>query len=65
MTGVAESPTLASAPRATARRRSPREWFADQDKRELGLWGGLFVLAVIAHVIGLGNRPFHHDEMPR
>src|SRR4051812_36927659 len=46
----------------TSRRRGPAAWFARQDSRELILWGVLFAAAVVVHVIGLGNRPFHHDE---
>jgi uncharacterized protein (TIGR03663 family) len=39
-----------------------KSWFARQDPRELLLWGALLVAAVIVRVIGLADRPFHHDE---
>src|SRR6478609_942545 len=65
MTDIA-APAGATAPErpanATKRRRSPATWFAAQDSRELLLWGGLIVAALIVRVIGLGDRPFHHDE---
>ena len=55
--------TATDAPESTKkRRRSPATWFAAQDTRELWLWGGLIVAALIVRVIGLGDRPFHHDE---
>ncbi len=47
---------------STSRRRGPAAWFARQDTHELIAWGVLFVAAIVVHVIGLGNRPFHHDE---
>lgn len=56
ITPAAEQPT------ARARRRSPKEWFADQDKRELSLWAALLVVGVIVRFIALGERAFHHDE---
>src|SRR6478735_2505160 len=55
--------TATDAPESTKkRRRSPATWFAAQDTRELLLWGGLIVAALIVRVIGLADRPFHHDE---
>src|SRR6188472_2655553 len=55
--------TATDAPESTTkRRRTPAAWFARQDSRELLLWGGLIVAALIVRVIGLGDRPFHHDE---
>ncbi len=61
MTEIAapSAPEHVDAPR---RRRSPATWFARQDARELAVWGVLFAAAVVVHLIGLGNRPFHHDE---
>src|SRR3954464_4428674 len=52
------------APVETARRRtrSPGAWFARQDPRELAFGGALLAASVLVHLIGLGNRPFHHDE---
>jgi uncharacterized protein (TIGR03663 family) len=49
-----------AAPRA--RRRSPAAWLAAQDKRELAVWGALIAAALVVRMIGLANRPFHHDE---
>ncbi len=51
-----------NARRRARRRRSPAAWFAAQDSRELLLWGVLIVAALLVRVIGLGDRPFHHDE---
>ena len=53
---------LDRGPPRAARRRSPAAWFAAQDKREVALWGALIAAALIVRVIGLGDRPFHHDE---
>jgi uncharacterized protein (TIGR03663 family) len=47
---------------AARRRRSPATWFAKQNSRELAAWGVLFAASILVHLIGLGNRPFHHDE---
>src|SRR4051794_2562287 len=47
---------------ATRRRRSPATWFANQNPRELAAWGVLLAASILVHLIGLGNRPFHHDE---
>ena len=48
---------------APPRRRAPAAWFARQDPRELRVWGvAVRRRAVVVRVIGLGNRPFHHDE---
>jgi len=58
-TAEATSPAAGAAP---ARASRIGAWYARQDKRELALWGGLIALAILARVIGLGNRPFHHDE---
>jgi len=52
----------ADEPAARAKRRSVREWFADQDKRELGVWTALLVVGLIVRFIALGERAFHHDE---
>jgi uncharacterized protein (TIGR03663 family) len=46
----------------TRRRRGPAGWFAAQEPRELMAWGALIAAALIVRVIGLGDRPFHHDE---
>src|SRR6478752_7627521 len=46
----------------TSARRGPAAWFARQETTELVAWGALFAAAIVVHVIGLGNRPFHHDE---
>ncbi|HWK27745.1 MAG TPA: flippase activity-associated protein Agl23 [Solirubrobacter sp.] len=51
-----------AAPAAARTRRGPAAWLAAQDTRELTVWGVLFAVAVVAHLVGLGNRPFHHDE---
>jgi uncharacterized protein (TIGR03663 family) len=61
MTEIA-APTAPERVDAPRRRRSPATWFARQDPRELTVWGVLFAAAVVVHLIGLGNRPFHHDE---
>jgi uncharacterized protein (TIGR03663 family) len=61
MTEIA-APTAPEHMETSRRRRSPAAWVARQDSRELIVWGALFAAAVVAHVIGLGNRPFHHDE---
>jgi uncharacterized protein (TIGR03663 family) len=52
-------PERVAAPR---RRRSPAAWFSAQDPRELIVWGVLIAAALVVRVIGLGERPFHHDE---
>jgi uncharacterized protein (TIGR03663 family) len=63
VTGVATPEAAAAAtPAGTSGRRTPREWFAEQDQRELLLWGLLIAAALLVRFIGLGNRPFHHDE---
>lgn len=46
----------------TRRRRTPAAWLADQDPRELTVWGVLIAAAIVVRVIGLGERAFHHDE---
>src|ERR1043165_2202720 len=61
MTDIA-SPAAPERVETTSRRRGPAAWVARQDTRELIGWGVLFAAAVLVHVIGLGNRPFHHDE---
>src|SRR5690349_23613826 len=61
MTDIA-APTAPERVETTRRRRSPATWLARQDPRELIVWGVLFAAAVLVHVIGLGDRPFHHDE---
>jgi uncharacterized protein (TIGR03663 family) len=61
MTDVA-TPTHAAAPGRPATSGGPRAWFARQDPRELLVWGALIALALLVRVIGLGDRPFHHDE---
>ncbi len=55
------APTAATAGAARAR-RSPRAWLAAQDRRELVLWVALVLAALAVRLIGLGDRPFHHDE---
>jgi uncharacterized protein (TIGR03663 family) len=63
VTGVATPAARAAQPDGGARRRrTPREWYAEQDQRELLLWGLLIAAAILVRFIGLGNRPFHHDE---
>src|SRR3978361_1036005 len=64
MTDVAaHTETAPERPAAgTRRRRGPAGWFAAQEPRELMLWGALIAAALIVRFIGLGNRPFHHDE---
>ncbi|MBE2315282.1 TIGR03663 family protein [Solirubrobacter sp. CPCC 204708] len=61
MTEIAATP---ATPVTTekARRRSPAQWFADQDKRELAVWGALLALGLVVRFIALGERAFHHDE---
>src|SRR3954447_8382442 len=61
MTDIA-APTAPERAETPRRLRSPAAWVARQDTRELIVWGVLFASAVLVHVIGLGNRPFHHDE---
>ena len=61
MTGVA-TPVDRQAPERPAPRRGPRTWLAEQDSRELLVWGALIAVALLVRVIGLGDRPFHHDE---
>jgi uncharacterized protein (TIGR03663 family) len=56
------APTAPERAQSTSRRRGPAAWVARQDSRELVAWGALFAAAVLVHMIGLGNRPFHHDE---
>jgi uncharacterized protein (TIGR03663 family) len=54
-----------TAAATTSTRAEPgrvRAWFAEQDGRELAIWGALIAVALILRLIGLGNRPFHHDE---
>jgi uncharacterized protein (TIGR03663 family) len=63
MTDVAaptETTTAQPPPKPT--RRSPGEWFAAQDTRELLLWGTLIAVGLIVRFIALGERAFHHDE---
>ena len=64
MTDVAapSTATTTEPPEPKARRRSIGQWFADQDSRELLVWGVLIALTILVRVIGLANRPFHHDE---
>src|SRR3954451_17401619 len=61
MTEIA-APAAAERAQTPRPRRSPAAWVARQDPRELIVWGVLFAVAVLVHLIGLGNRPFHHDE---
>src|SRR4051795_4117672 len=61
MTDIA-APTAPERAQTPRRPRSPAAWIARQDTRELVAWGVLFAAAIVVHVIGLGNRPFHHDE---
>ena len=61
MTEIA-APTAPERVEAPRRRRTPAAWVARQDSRELIVWGVLFAASVLVHLIGLGNRPFHHDE---
>ena len=56
---VASTVAVAAPPR---RRRSPREWLADQDSREIWLWVALVAVALILRLVHLADRPFHHDE---
>jgi uncharacterized protein (TIGR03663 family) len=39
-----------------------RAWAARQDGRELAVWGVLVAVALLVRLIGLADRPFHHDE---
>jgi uncharacterized protein (TIGR03663 family) len=39
-----------------------RAWFERQDGRELAVWGVLVAAALVVRLIGLADRPFHHDE---
>ena len=48
-----------AAPAASGRVRT---WFAEQDGRELAAWGVLVAVALILRLVGLADRPFHHDE---
>ena len=64
MTEIAEPTTItpdARRPRSRAG-GARQEWFADQDKRELAVWGTVLVLGLIVRFIALGERAFHHDE---
>src|SRR3954447_10523391 len=61
MTEIA-APAAAERVQTPRPRRSPAAWVARQDPRELAVWGALFAASVLVHLIGLGNRPFHHDE---
>jgi uncharacterized protein (TIGR03663 family) len=56
------TPAADAAAVAPRRRRSPRAWLAEQDTRELIVWGVLLVAALAVRFIALGDRPFHHDE---
>jgi uncharacterized protein (TIGR03663 family) len=49
----------ASAPAESGRVRA---WVARQDGRELAIWAVLVAAALVVRLIGLGDRPFHHDE---
>lgn len=65
MTEIAADHTFTPAAEessARTRRRSPKAWFADQDKRELGVWALILVVGLIVRFIALGERAFHHDE---
>lgn len=65
MTEIAADTTLPAAadhPADRRKRRSVKVWFADQDKRELGIWAAVLVLGLIVRFIALGERAFHHDE---
>src|SRR4051812_1569536 len=55
------TPAAEQAP-SQAKRRSVKQWFADQDKRELAVWGTVILLGLIVRFIALGERAFHHDE---
>src|SRR4051794_21418569 len=61
MTDIA-APAAPQRGQTPSRRRGPAAWFARQQTSELVAWGVLFAAAIVVHVIGLGNRPFHHDE---
>jgi uncharacterized protein (TIGR03663 family) len=52
--------SVATTPRAESGRL--RAWVADQDGRELAVWGVLIAVSLILRLIGLADRPFHHDE---
>lgn len=39
-----------------------RAWAARQDGRELAVWGLLVAIALAVRLIGLADRPYHHDE---
>ncbi len=57
MTDVA-TPTntiTSEAPEPNRRRRSVGQWFADQDSRELIVWGVLIAITILVRVIGLGE----------
>jgi uncharacterized protein (TIGR03663 family) len=62
VTGVATPPAGTAEAPARRRSRSPRTWLAEQDGRELALWGALIGLAIVVRLVHLGDRPFHHDE---
>ncbi len=63
MTEIAAEPTIpAERPAKPARWRTPAQWLADQDKRELAVWAALLAAALIVRFIALGERAFHHDE---
>jgi uncharacterized protein (TIGR03663 family) len=49
----------ASAPAESGRVRA---WVARQDGRELAIWAVLIAAALVVRLIGLADRPFHHDE---
>ena len=52
--------SVATTPRAETGRL--RAWLARQDGRELAVWGVLVAVALILRLVGLSERPFHHDE---
>jgi uncharacterized protein (TIGR03663 family) len=54
--------TAAATTAAPAEAGRVRTWFAEQDGRELALWGALVAIALILRLVGLGERAFHHDE---
>lgn len=63
MTEIAADPlTAPERPVTRDKRRGVAQWFAEQDKRELAVWGAVLVLALIVRFIALGERAFHHDE---
>lgn len=46
----------------TALRTRPRTFLAGRDRRELGAYALLVLVALVLRLLDLGDRPFHHDE---